>query len=231
MLFAVSKDVFSLFPTYIVGVVVARDIANHGQIPSEILTSACERARVTLGPDPKQHPLINVWREAFRQVGYNPNRFPPSIDALASRVVKTNFIPSINPAVDIINAHSVTYLVPMGAHDISLMKGNLEVRKSRPGEPFTPMGGASKEYVQEEEIVYADNLEIRTRRWIWRQGDLAKVTADTTVLFCPIDGFSDSSRHAVLAARASLAHALKTHLKCETDEYLIDINSPSVTIA
>jgi DNA/RNA-binding domain of Phe-tRNA-synthetase-like protein len=230
-MFKVAPEVFDLFPDYIVGVVVVRDMANTLHGPAGALEGACERARVMLGETPRQHPMVSVWRDAFLKAGYNPNKFSPSIDALASRVVKSGGIPSINGAVDIINAHSLTYLLPMGAHDLSPMKGDFEVRRSRPGEVFTPMGGGIKEVVDDGEIVYADDLEVRTRRWIWRQGDNAKVTQLTTCLFCPIDGFSGTNLQQVLAARASIAKALAEHLGGEASQFLLDREHPSAVIA
>ncbi|MDP2856938.1 MAG: phenylalanine--tRNA ligase beta subunit-related protein [Bacillota bacterium] len=231
MLFKVAPEVFELFPDYIVGVVVVRGMSNTLHGPGESLESACERARVMLGESPRHHPMVSVWREAFLKAGYNPNRFSPSIDALTSRVVKSGGIPSINGAVDIINAHSLTYLLPMGAHDLGPMKGDFEVRKSRPGEVFSPMGHGEKEIVDTGEIVYADDLEVRTRRWIWRQGDNAKVNQLTTHLFCPIDGFAGTNLQQVLAARASIANALVEHLGGEASQFLLEREHASAVIA
>ncbi len=231
MLFKVAPEIFELFPDYIVGVVVVRGMANALHGPDRQLESACDRARAVLGDAPRQHPMVSVWREAFLKIGYNPNRFSPSIDALAGRVAKSGGIPSINGAVDVINAHSLTYLLPMGAHDLGPMKGDFEVRKSRPGEIFTPMGGGVREVVDEGEPVYADDLEVRTRRWIWRQGDNAKVTQATTHLFCPIDGFAGTNLQQVLAARASVANALVGHLGGEASQFLLDSEHPFAVIA
>lgn len=231
MLFRVSPEIFDLFPDYMVGVVVARQIDNTRPVPPEVLEQACERARSLVGHAPKQHPMVSIWRDAFARAGYNPNRFPPSIDALTGRVAKSGGLPSINPAVDVINAHSLTHLLPMGAHDIGLLHGDFEVRKSGPVEVFTPMGGGLREAVEQGEIVYADASEVRTRRWIWRQGDKAKVTSSTLLLFCPIDGFAATNPQQVVAARTSLAQALPRYLGGTTQEFLVDKDHPSVAIA
>ena len=230
MNFTVRPEIFEKFPQYIVGVVVLKGASNTGLAPDGLLMSACERAAATVGETPKLHPMVRLWRDAFVSTGYNPNKFAPSIDALTSRVARTKSLPSINKAVDLINAVSLTHLLPMGAHDLAMMKGDLEVRAARPGEIFTPMGEGAVEAVDPGEIVYADLLEVRTRRWIWRQGDKAKVTSDTTMLFCPIDGFSDSSMQAVLAARETVAHMLYEHLGGEMSQYLIDRANPTAAI-
>jgi DNA/RNA-binding domain of Phe-tRNA-synthetase-like protein len=220
-----------MYPEYCVGVVVIRHIDNTRSVPEGILAGAMDRARQLLGPSPREHPGVKMWRDAFQKVGYNPNKYPPSIDALASRVARGGRLPSINAAVDIINAHSLTYILPMGAHDVSRLSGDLQVRRAGPGEVFTPMGGGQAELVNEGEIVYADDCQVRTRRWIWRQGDLAKVTPETTHLFCPIDGFTDINLQAVLAARQSLAAMLLETVGGEVCTWLVDKHTPVVPIA
>jgi len=229
--FTVRPEIFEQFPEYIVGVVVLKGANNHAAPPVGVLQQACQAAAQAVGADPKNHPMVRLWRDAFTSVGYNPNKFPPSIDALSSRIAKTGAIPSINAAVDIINAHSLTYLLPMGAHDIGLLTGDFEVRQSKPGEIFTPMGSSESEVVPEAEYVYADDREVRTRRFIWRQGDRAKVTESTSMLFCPIDGFASVNKESVLAARASLAKMLPLHLGGSVSEYLVDRQNPSIPIA
>jgi len=228
--FAVSDDVFSLFPGYVVGVVVAEDVCNSLILSEDVLNPACEHVRDNVTCGAREHAHVRAWRDAFEILGYNPNRFPPSIEALVARVLKTGAVPSINPAVDMINAHSLRYLVPMGAHDIDRLSGDFEVRYSNPGERFAPMGGKDVESVDQPEIVYADGLEIRTRRWIWRQGDNAKVDVSTRTLFCPVDGFYDLTHEAVLSARASLAGALATHFGCKVTEYWVDKDRRSIQI-
>jgi DNA/RNA-binding domain of Phe-tRNA-synthetase-like protein len=231
MHFRVAKEVFELFPDYIVGVAMVTGADNTRNAPEDALRLGIERAAAVVGKTPREHPAVAVWREAFQKIGWNPNKFSPSIDALASRVAKSGFLPSINGAVDVINAHSLTYLLPMGAHDTARMTGDFEVRRARPGEIFTPMGGEALETVDAGEIVYADDAEVRTRRWIWRQGDKAKVTPETTMLFCPIDGFRSVNLEQVLQARESVAKMLKDSLGGQVEVFLIDIDNPSAKIS
>ena len=230
MHFRVRREVFDLFPDYIVGVAMAKGADNGRLAPDGALQAGIERAAQLVGKTPREHPSVLVWREAFQRLGWNPNKFSPSIDALASRVAKSGFLPSINAAVDIINAHSLTYLLPMGAHDTGRMQGDFEVRVSREGEIFTPMGGEAVENPEVGEIVYADDLEVRTRRWIWRQGDKAKVTPETTMLFCPIDGFRNVNLQQVLDARDSVARMLGETLGAEVTTFLVDRDNPEVQI-
>lgn len=210
MRFCVSQEVFDAFPSACFGVVVAKGLeAAKVCTASELLAASVQSVPEKFGTEGvKAHPHIVIWRDAFLKMGLNPNKFQSSVEALSSRVHKSGQLPSINPVVDLVNALSLKYILPMGAHDIELMKGDIHLRVSRPGDRFTPFGAAETEEVPEGEIVYADEEEIRTRRWVWRQGDKAKIRPESGYIFFPIDGFADKNLGQILDARDELAGIL-----------------------
>jgi DNA/RNA-binding domain of Phe-tRNA-synthetase-like protein len=101
---------------------------------------------------------------------------------------------------------------------------------SRPGDILTPFGTAAPEAVDPNEAVYADQAEVRTRRWIWRQGDYSKATAASTRLFFPIDGFRRSNMDRILGAREELAAALSELAGAGVFQGWVDIDHPSLEI-
>lgn len=232
MEFSIDPQVFEVLPAICIGVVVARRIDNTAResgAPLEIkalLDDAMQGARARfVGANLKEHPDIACYREAFRTLGYNPNRFPSSVEALTSRVVKGNDLPDINPVVNLVNAVSLQFALPMGAHDLDSIHGNLAVRFSGEGELFTPLGESEPEQVPAGELVYADAREIRTRRWIWRQNDRGKVTEESRNIFFPIDGFVDYNREAVLRSMEELAGRLEILFGVPTNQYLVERES------
>jgi len=208
MKFVVSEELFRLFPAACFGVVVAKGFPP-GEAPAigERLAAALAAAAGRFPDGVKNHPSIAVWREAFAKLGLNPNKFASSVEALHTRAVKTGQVPRINNIVDLGNAVSLKYILPIGAHDIGRMTGDIHLRFSREGDVFTPFGSRETEAVPPGEIVYADGAEVRTRRWVWRQGDKAKIGEDSRDIFFPIDGFADFNKADVLAARDELAAA------------------------
>ena len=110
-----------------------------------------------------------------------------SIEAMAKRASKGNMLPSINPIVDLVNALSLKYILPMGAHDIDFLEGEIAVRFSKEGDIFTPLGEENTEILQSDELVYADINRIRTRRWIWRQSNIGRIDEKSTNILFPID--------------------------------------------
>lgn len=233
MMFKVARELFDLFPDACFGVVVAEDVDNHGE--SEEITSLVRAQALALSQelgntDVREHPHVAVWREAFRKLGMNPNKFPSSIEALAKRTAKKPELPVINKVVDLVNALSLKYVLPMGAHDLDVLPGDIEIRFARAGDIFIPFGGTEPEPVDVGEIVYATGNQIRTRKWVWRQGERAKVVPESTRLFFPIDAFYGVTDQAARGARRELAALLEQYCGAKTRELWVDRENPSVDL-
>lgn len=223
--FTIDPAVFEVLPTVCVGAVVAEGLdnrENRGSIDT-LLRQAIEDARARFqGTNLKEHPAIACYREAFCKLGYNPNKFMSSIEALTLRIAKGGAPPHINPVVDLVNAVSLEYTLPMGAHDLDSVAGDLAVRFAREGEPFTPLGEPQTEAVPAGELVYADAREIRTRRWIWRQNERGKVTEASRRVFFPVDGFNDVNRQAVEQAIVRLSTLIESFFGVSPRTYILD---------
>jgi DNA/RNA-binding domain of Phe-tRNA-synthetase-like protein len=233
MQFIIEEKVFETLPELCFGVVIARDVKNNaGNAAINILLEeATESTRIKFAPvKPKEHPDMAPYREAFQKMGINPNKFPSSIEALTTRIAKGGNLPDINPAVNLVNAISLKYVLPMGAQDLDTTDGNIEVRFSKVGDKFTPFGENEPELLEAGELVYAAGNSIKTRKWIWRQSDLGKVTNASKNIFFPIDGFADYNKNVVLAAREDLSATLKELLGSTVTSYYLDRNTLSIEI-
>lgn len=227
--FAVAPEVFKILPNYCLGVVVAKGIHNWEASPvirewmeAEQEKFCREFAEVNL----KEYPGISVYREAFQKLNMNPNKFMCSIEALAKRVQKGNRLPGINSIVDLGNAMSLKYVLPMGAHDIDRFEGDMMVRFSTPEDHFLPMGETAQEDMPEGELVYVSGNTVKTRRWIWRQSEDGKITEDTSYALFPIDGFEGVNEGKVQEARQELAQFLKEQFGCGLETGYINRDNP-----
>ena len=77
----------------------------------------------------------------------NPNKYMPSIESLVSRTLKSKMVPHINPLVDLGNALSLKYLIPLGIHDIDKVTGDIEIRFANKDDKFIPFGEPGMETV------------------------------------------------------------------------------------
>lgn len=225
MKFVIDPQVFDILPTVCFGVVVAKGVDNRGkreEITGLLRAAVAEVREKFAGVNLKEHPAFVCYREAFQKLGFNPNKFLSSVEALTSRVVKGGVLPEINGVVDLVNAVSLRHALPMGAHDLDSVAGDIMVRFAREGERFIPFGRTEPEFVPAGELVYADDNEVRTRRWIWRQNERGKITEETKNIFFPIDGFSDRNLDSVFRARQELASYLERYWGVRVEVFFLD---------
>ena len=229
MRFEVSPKLFELLPDAVFGVVAVRGADNSREYPeiSALLRSAAaDCAEALAGVKVKESPDIVPYREAFRALGINPNKFMCSIEALMTRIAKGKGFPEISPIVDLGNAVSLRTRLPIGAHDMGTVERALEVRHAREGDTFVPFGGGEAETPDENEVVYVSGGQVRTRRWTWRQSEIGKITEATTDLLFPIDGFRSINYDRVLEARKELSELIESIFGAKTAVGMVDRDNP-----
>lgn len=208
MRFEIAKEVFDLLPNAYFGVVAVKGMDNKKEVAEleEMLQANIEQCEKDFeGIKAKNADCIVPYREAFRAMGINPNRYMCSIEALLDRIAKGKGFPHINAVVDLGNAVSIKYRLPIGAHDMDTIEEALEVRYACSEDTFIPFGNGEMEKPEEKEIVYVSANQVRTRRWTWRQSEIGKITEETSDVLFPIDGFVDLNKDQVEAAAEELA--------------------------
>lgn len=197
LFYSIADEVFSVFPDYVRGVVIARDLEN-GPSPAELtalLRDAEETLRKELGEgNPADHPRIASWREAFRSIGMKPAEFRSSIEAMARRVVRGQKLPSINALVDLGNVLSLRYIVPAGGHSLDDVTEDIELRPARGDESFVPFGETEKESPLPGEFIFAEGDEVLTRRWCWRQANHTLTLPETRTFIFNVDAMPPVGR-------------------------------------
>ena len=174
----ISDEVAKKIP----GLVVIAGFLEVGTIQTQLISGCLTSSWEKLGTavrehgGHKAHPHIQKWREALRGAGVPLKKCPSSIEAIAKRTTKSDSPFSINPVVDTYNAISMELVLPFGAYDLDQLNGSLCLRVCEQPEPFTPLGGGKPEETVVGEIVYADDADILTRHFLWRQADKGKIT-------------------------------------------------------
>ncbi len=186
MKFSIDDGLFELFPGLRIGCLICRiDNSRYGK---DLLEGALEAIQKGLGYEkPQDHPRIRVWREAFAALRVSPSKYQSSVESLVRRALKGGFFPRVNPLVDLYNALSLEFLVPVGGHDLGAVEGDLRLGFASGTETFTPIEGGEEETAEEGEVIYRDDKSVLTRRWVWRQSNKDRVTARTRCVFIPID--------------------------------------------
>ena len=115
---------------------------------------------------------LSDWDEVFKAFGAKPKRTPCSAAALRKRVLKEGSLPSLDPVVDIYNAVSIRYAIPVGGENLAAYSGAPRLTLADGSEPFDTFkeGQPVVEYPDAGEVIWRDDLGVTCRRWNWRQG-------------------------------------------------------------
>jgi len=193
MLFRVEEDVFQLFPQFCRGIVTAAGIDNSRPSPEleALLWEEAEKLQQNPAVDLATHARLQVWKDAYRRFGSNPNKFTPSIVFLAKQVKAGKSVRSISPAVDAFNIISIRHIIPCGGDDMNSVEEDVTLGRAIGDETFAPIFKPEEvERPDPGEVVYVNRKtgRILCRRWNWRNGDFSKLAPETRNLGINVDG-------------------------------------------
>lgn len=208
--FITEESFWSLFPDAEIGVVVLNDVDNSDSVYEDNETIRDDLAKanqeagkwITATPLSKNE-VIKVWRDAFQKFKKKKgNR--ASIEALLARVDKGNYVGGINPLVDVYNAISLTYGLPIGGEDIDNFAGNLRLTVSEEGgDEFMALGDEENNPTLPGELCYLDDIGAVCRCWNWRDGKRTMLTGNTKNAFMILESV-DPGRHGDLVEALDL---------------------------
>jgi lysyl-tRNA synthetase class 2 len=161
-----------------------------------------------------KHPRIDSWRKIYSAMGVKPSSYKCSLEALLRRILKGQGLWNVSSVVDCYNCISVMAMMPMGAHDLESLDGDLELRFGRKGDLFLPLGAGGKVVqVEESHIVYADNTKICCWLWNHRDNRQCVVTPSTRRAIFIVDAAEEQDTPDVRKALDMLAENLE-HIGC-----------------
>jgi lysyl-tRNA synthetase class 2 len=160
------------------------------------------------------HPRIDSWRKIYSAMDVKPSSYKCSLEALLRRVLKGQGLWNVSSVVDCYNCISVMSMMPMGAHDMESLDGDLELRFGRNKDVFLPLGSGEKVVqVEENHIVYADNTKICCWLWNHRDNRQCAVTPSTRRAIFIVDAAEEQYAADVGKALDMLAENLE-HIGC-----------------
>lgn len=223
-------------PGYVLGVIGLPDVDVVKDAPT--VTTRLTAAEDTLHTarlskaDVSALPGIAAWREAYRAVDVNPNRFPCAAESVLRRVAKGDRLPRINSLVDLCNTVSLGSELPVASCDVGDIDGELSVRLARGDETYLPLGAPdAPEQPEPGEVVYADERgRAHSRRWNWRQGDIVKTDLGRRRILLTVESAHEGGRADVERALGLLTDALTTLGVESGGPLVLDRTSPSAEL-
>lgn len=192
MRFLYSRYMQQTFPNRVTGVVEVDGIRADVTVAASVadLTS---RALKRLDAETEgSFPEIQGWRRAYSTMGLKPTQYRCASEALLRRLRKDGKLPELHPLIDLCNAASVAYAVPIAVFDLDVVAGDLEVRQAKGDETYLAFSGETETPVRDEVIFADEDGFAHARRWANRQSRRSAVSAGTTRALIIAEALHDS---------------------------------------
>jgi len=168
------------FPALVPGVLYAEGITA-GAAPGTDHLTAVAKARLADGPE-SEFPEIQAWRRAFARMGLKPTQYRCAAESLLRRFRREGSLPSVHPLVDLCNAVSLAFAVPVAVLDADQVAWPLKVRYAAGDEDYLTFGGET-EHPAPGEVIFADQAgQAHARRWTNRQSGRSAVSPATSAV-------------------------------------------------
>lgn len=154
---------------------------------------------------------LTAWDDVFIAFGAKPKRTPCSANALRKRVLKEGELPSLDPIVDIYNAISVRYAIPVGGENFAAYSGVPRLTIADGSEPFDTLkeGQPIVEYPDSGEVIWRDDIGVTCRRWNWRQGVRTRLDSQAKTMWFILESLPTMPYEALEAAGEELINHLQ----------------------
>lgn len=173
---------------------------------------------------------IRAWRRTFTAMGLKPTQYRNASEALLRGLRRVGSLPRIHPLVNLCNALSVTYAVPVAALDLDHISGDLRVRRATGSEVYAAFSGAD-EHPDEGEVVFADDAgHAHARRWCNRQSRLSAMSRTTSRALVVCEAQHDGGADTVADLIARLADEVAATWSVVPTTVLLTAADPAATV-
>ena len=169
--------------------------------------------------------VIQTYRKAY-QAFKTKKGARSSIEALLKRASGG----SVNPLVDIYNAASLLYALPVGAEDMDRFVGDLQLTITDTGDEFYLIGDDRNQPTLPGELCYKDDAGAFCRCFNWRDGERTMITNQTQNAFLVIELLDDSREQAFREALDFIQQAATLHLGASVEQQIVTLQEPRITI-
>jgi DNA/RNA-binding domain of Phe-tRNA-synthetase-like protein len=191
MLFRHSSELWRDFPHLVAGVLYAEGIGKDDEVDLAAYTARA-RSRLAGGTE-GELAEIQAWRRTFSRLGLKPTQYRCAAESLLRRFRKEGELPRIHPLVDLCNAVSAAYAIPVAVLDVDRITMPLEVRYATGDEQYLAFSG-EVENPAPGEVVFADAASrAHARRWTNRQSAESAVSDTTSRALIVAEALHDSA--------------------------------------
>jgi DNA/RNA-binding domain of Phe-tRNA-synthetase-like protein len=152
-----------------------------------------------------EFPEIQAWRRAFATMGLKPTQYRCAAESLLRRFRKEGSLPRLHPLVDLCNAVSLAFAIPVAVFDAAQVTWPLEVRYAAGDEDYLTFSGDT-EHPGPGEVIFADQAgRAHARRWTNRQSGRSAVRDGTAAVLIVAEALHEEAPSDVRELTATLA--------------------------
>ncbi len=205
MYFQHCGEIWRDVPALVPAVLYADGITGQAEVEDRVdRFAAVAKARLADGPE-GELPEVQAWRRAFTQMGLKPTQYRCASESLLRRLRKEGSLPRLHPLVDLCNAVSLAFAIPVAAFDAAAVAWPLEVRYAAGDEDYLTFGG-DIEHPAVGEVIFADQAgRAHARRWTNRQSGLSAVRDATAAVLIVAEAQHESAASDMHELTATLA--------------------------
>lgn len=230
MRFHHAPGVRSAHPTLVAGVLTADGITPDVTVDALVAHFAGLARQRLAGGAESGFPEIRAWRRAFAAMGLPPTRYRCAAESLLRRFRREGELPRLHPLVDLCNAVSLAYAIPVAVLDVPRVDGDLAVRPATGEEEYVTLSG-DVERPEPGEVVFADGAgRAHSRRWTHRQSGWSAVRDTTGTVLIVAEALHDSAGRDVPALLDTLTAELAAGWQVDTRGAVLTGAAPAVDV-
>lgn len=220
MYFQHSPQIWTDFPELVPGVLFTEGITKDASVGHRVAKfNAIAESRLASSSE-GELPEIRAWRRAFSRMGLKPTQYRCASESLLRRFRREGALPQIHPLIDICNAISMAFAIPVAVFDVAEIAGSIEVRYAAGGETYMTFSGQI-ENPDLGEVIFADSAgRAHARRWTNRQSGYSAVQNTTTAALIVAEAMHASALAETQALTAAVADELNA-IWCVSPEPVI----------
>lgn len=210
MYFEHSAEIWSDYPELAAGAIFAAGITGEASADQQVARFTASADSRLAASSEGEFPEIQAWRRAFSRMGLRPTQYRCASEALLRRYRKERLLSRIHPLVDLCNAVSLAFAIPIAVFDVDRISEHLVVGYARGDEDYLSFAGEI-EHPQPREVVFVDaSARVHARRWTNRQSSYSAVRDETTASLIVIEAMHGSAGTDVPKATAAIGDELTT---------------------
>ncbi len=180
MRFSHSSEIWADFPELVACAIFTQGITKDVSVTSRVTEYNAVAESRLIESSVGELPEIQAWRRTFSKMGLKPTKYRCASEALLRRFNKEKSLPQIHPLIDLCNAISLAFAIPIAAFDTAQITGDMEVRYAVGDETYLTFSG-QVEPPKENEVIFADTEnKAHARRWTNRQSAYSAIRDETS---------------------------------------------------